>query len=348
MTPSTQRSVTIITGVALIVAVTALIAVLLSGGAQSSVSIAEPAPSAQVTQSGSFSTLQVQTQPSSAVVAESAAQTVRETDTTVAPTVADTSISSGSTRPKTLLVFNKITDGRDWHAAARDPANALFDQYAQEFGFEVTYTNDASIFLSSDSSDFDAVVFHNTKNNVFESDELKAGFEAFIASGVNYLGIHEAAGTHNDGTTETTESEPNLNNFWPYLEDLNGSLMDDHPTASTAGSERQNATVNVLDNSHPATAHFGSNFEHSTEWYNFNRIPPNATVLLAVDESTYNPNGWLNEGGMGQLHPIAWHQDFGGQRAFYTAFGHYADEYSNDGVRTHIGEAVLWVLEIDS
>lgn len=346
MTKSSQRNAIIATAVVLVVAVSALAVVLITGQSEPAVTVAQESTTASSTGVTSSGTV-VQSETSGSTTEESTVNTSTQTATTE-PDLQTTTVELAPDGPKSLLVFNKITDGRDWHAAARAPANALFDQYAADFGFEVTYSNDASIFLNSDSSDFDAVVFHNTKNNVFETGELKAGFEAFIESGVNYLGIHEAAGTHNDGTTETTESEPNLNNFWPYLEDLNGSLMDDHPTASTAGSERQNATVNVLDSSHPATEHFGASFQHSTEWYNFNRIPPNATVLLAVDENTYNPNGWLNEGGMGELHPIAWHHNFGGQRAFYTAFGHYADEYTNPAVRTHIGNAVLWVLEIEN
>ena len=51
----------------------------------------------------------------------------------------------------------------------------------------------------------------------------------------------------------------------------------------------QPATLIVEDRSHPATAHLGSVWQRSDEWYNFVASPRgNTKVLMSIDEATYD------------------------------------------------------------
>ena len=57
------------------------------------------------------------------------------------------------------------------------------------------------------------------------------------------------------------------------------------------------------------------------EWYNFKSIVPGIRVLATLDESTYT-------GGVhGENHPIAWYQQLGCGRSWYTALGHTVESF---------------------
>lgn len=65
---------------------------------------------------------------------------------------------------------------------------------------------------------------------------------------------------------------------------------------------------------------------------------PDVHILLTVDEASY-------EGGtMGVDHPIAWHHEFNGGRAFYAALGHTLESYSEEAFLQHLHGGLLWVL----
>jgi type 1 glutamine amidotransferase len=59
-------------------------------------------------------------------------------------------------------------------------------------------------------------------------------------------------------------------------------------------------------------------------------------VLLRVDESSYQG------GTMGEDHPLAWHHEFDGGRAWYTAMGHTVESYSDGLFLQHILGGITW------
>ncbi|MGH2649499.1 MAG: ThuA domain-containing protein, partial [Ginsengibacter sp.] len=70
--------------------------------------------------------------------------------------------------------------------------------------------------------------------------------------------------------------------------------------------------------------------------------------ILAVDESSYNPNvEWANRNkkgtGMGKFHPIAWYHNYDGGRAFYTALGHMPADFSDPAFLNHIYAGIFWL-----
>jgi len=79
-------------------------------------------------------------------------------------------------------------------------------------------------------------------------------------------------------------------------------------------------------------------FLSSDEWYNFKNLNPDVTVVMKLDESSY-------EGGTnGPNHPIAWYHEYDGGRAYYSGGGHTNESYSEPDFRKHLLGAIEWCL----
>jgi type 1 glutamine amidotransferase len=183
-------------------------------------------------------------------------------------------------------------------------------------GFVVEATEDATVFNAGDLARFQVVVFLMTTGDVL-NDQQQAAFEAWIAAGGGYLGVHSAADTEYD---------------WPFYGALVGAYFKMHPVV-------QPAAVVVEQADHPATRGLSSPWTRTDEWYDFRTNPrPSVTVLATVDEQSYTG------GTMGADHPIAWsHPTGGGGRALYTAMGHTQDSYADPAFRQHLLGALRWV-----
>jgi type 1 glutamine amidotransferase len=202
-------------------------------------------------------------------------------------------------------VFSKTTGYR--HASIEAGTEALM-RIGADAGYAVDATEDASAFTPDNLSGFAAVIFLSTSGEVFD-DAQRAALQDYVRAGGGYVGIHAAS---------TTEYH------WPFYGDVVGARFSGHP-------EVQAATITVEDPTHPATAHLGSTWAWTDEWYNFRADPrPHVNVLLSVDESTYTG------GEMGPGHPIAWHHRVDDGRCFYTALGHASEAFDDAGFRRHI------------
>ena len=211
-----------------------------------------------------------------------------------------------------VLVFSKTTGFR--HASI--PAGiAAVEGLGAEHGFTVTATEDASAFTADGLATYDAVVFLNTTGDVLGSAEQEA-FEAYLASGGGFVGVHSAADTEYD---------------WPWYGGLVGAYFESHPPATP------DATVRVADRVHPATAGLPASWARTDEWYNFRASPRgDVHVLATLDETTYSG------GTMRGDHPIAWCQAYEGGRSFYTAGGHTAEAFSEPLFLDHLWGGLGW------
>ncbi|WP_129665239.1 ThuA domain-containing protein [Phytoactinopolyspora endophytica] len=204
-----------------------------------------------------------------------------------------------------LLVFSKTSGYR--HDSI-EPGAAAVEDLAAGDGFAVDATEDASAFTPENLAEYRAVVFLSTSGDVFD-DHQRAALERYVRGGGGYVGIHAAS---------TTEYG------WPFYGELAGARFDGHP-------EVQQATITVDDAAHPATAHLDRRWVWTDEWYNFrDGPPPQARILLSVDETTYTG------GNMGSRHPIAWCHSVDSGQCFYTALGHSAQAYDEPTFRAHL------------
>jgi glucose/arabinose dehydrogenase/type 1 glutamine amidotransferase len=206
---------------------------------------------------------------------------------------------------KRVLVFSKTAGFR--HDAIPEGVAALKELGASS-DITVDATETAAQFTPENLARYDAVVFLSTTGDVLNDTQQKA-FEDYIAAGGGYMGVHAAADTEYD---------------WPYYGKLVGAWFDSHPAI-------QKATVRVEDRDNPATKHLDPAWERTDELYNYRTNPrDNVHVLASLDETTYQG------GSMKGDHPIAWCQNYGGGRSFYTGLGHTKESYAEDAFRGHL------------
>jgi type 1 glutamine amidotransferase len=209
--------------------------------------------------------------------------------------------------PYQVLVFSKTAGFR--HDTQIALGQAAITDLAAANGFTPTFTEDAADFTNDNLTNFRAVVFLNTTGDVLNATQ-QAAFEDYIRAGGGFVGTHSATDTEYD---------------WPWYGGLVGAYFADHPPGLF------DAALDVVDPSHPSTAHLPPRFTVTDEWYNFQTDPtPSVHVLLNLDESTYTG------GTMGPSHPIAWFHSYDGGRAWYSGLGHNEDIYTQSWYRQHL------------
>lgn len=215
--------------------------------------------------------------------------------------------------PELVLVFTKTAGFR--HQSIEKGVQT-FRELGRKNGFIALQTESGEDFTPQNLKNYKLIVFLNTTMDVLNDAQQKA-FESYIKNGGSYLGVHAASDTEYD---------------WPWYGKLVGGYFVSHP-------EQQTAKIDVLDKTHPSTAHLQNVWMHYDEWYNFKDLNPNVHVLLKLDESSYK--GGIN----GDNHPIAWYHEYDGGRVFYTGLGHTDASYDEPEFRQHLLGAIEWCLK---
>jgi type 1 glutamine amidotransferase len=212
-----------------------------------------------------------------------------------------------------VLVFSRTTAYR--HASIEAGVAAVRERCA-DAGIEVEATEDAAVFRDDHLDDFGATLWLSTSGDVLD-DDGRAALRRFVVAGGGYVGVHGASDTEYG---------------WDWYGQLVGTWFEQHP-------EIQAASVEVVDQDHPATAHLPAVWPRVDEWYDFVRPPRrDARVLVRVDESSYVG------GQMGADHPLAWCHEHEGGRSFYTAMGHTEDSYAEAPFLDHVLGGIRWAL----
>jgi cytochrome c len=226
----------------------------------------------------------------------------------------------GQSPERRVLIFSKTAAFR--HASI-EAGKVAFQKMAQEKGFTVDLTEDATQFNPENLKRYRAVVFLNTTGDVLNANQ-QTDFEHYIQAGGGYLGIHAATDTEYD---------------WPWYGRLAGAYFLDHPSVP---SNVQKGKFIVAMKNHWATKGMPDEFERTDEFYAFKNISPSINVLLKIDEKTYQ--GGKN----GDNHPMSWYQEFDGGRAFYTAMGHTDETFSEPLFLNHIWAGLNYVMGGDA
>jgi len=225
----------------------------------------------------------------------------------VALVAAPVSTGRGLADAPRVLVLTRTEGFR--HASIPQARRALVTIGAQA-GLRVTLTSDVRRFTPEGLRPFRAVVFALTTGDVLDPPAQTA-LRRFVERGGGFAGIHSAADTESG---------------WPFYGRLLGARFRAHPPV-------QAAVVEVIDRSHPSTAHLPRRWERTDEWYAFAEGPDRAVHVLArLDERSYSPG----EASMGGGHPIAWCQRVGRGRSWYTAGGHTVAAYAEPDFREHL------------
>lgn len=218
--------------------------------------------------------------------------------------------------PELVMVYTK-TDGYR-HKSIEKGVQTL-RELGRQNGFIALQTESGEDFNTENLNNYKLVVFLNTTMDVLDNAQQRA-FESYIKEGGAFLGIHAAADTEYD---------------WAWYGKLVGAYFDSHPNDPNV----RKAKIDVLSKNHPSTEHLQDSWTRTDEWYNYKDLSPNITVLLNLDESSY-------EGGTnGSNHPIAWYHEFDGGRAFYTGGGHTDASFDEPDFRQHLLGAIEWCLK---
>lgn len=123
---------------------------------------------------------------------------------------------------------------------------------------------------------------------------------------------------------------------WPEYGRLVGARFDGHPWT-------QEFTVEVADDTHPATCHLGARWRLTDEVYLFRELRADCRVLLraVVSDLDMSAKGArVPEIGI----PLAWCFREGQGRIFYTALGHFSALYENPTFLGHLFGGLQWIL----
>ncbi len=223
-----------------------------------------------------------------------------------------------------VLVFTKTVG---FYHDSKPNAIKAFYEIAHENKWQITFTEDSTMFSEKELSKYNVIVFLLTTGNNLLNDEEKTALQTYVENGGGFVGVHSATDTEYK---------------WPWYERLVGAHFLGHPPV-------HEGKLIIEKRNHPATKCFGADtMKWKDEFYSFDRNPRkngNMEVLVSIDEKSYNidENLWFKNVNivMGD-HPLIWCQHIGRGRSFLTSLGHTAELYDNDMFRKHLTGAMMW------
>lgn len=211
-----------------------------------------------------------------------------------------------------VLIFNKT----EFYVHECMPAAVeALQKICADNGWHADVTEYGEDFTEENLSRYAAVVFLHTAGDVLNPTQ-EIVFERYIQAGGGFVGIHTAIDTEHS---------------WPWYAQLVGARFD-------GLTEVQAATLQATDREHPATRHLEATWQRTDEWFNLTDLGPDLQVLLNLDETT------CSGGKMGPSHPVAWHHEYDGGRAFVTAMGHTPEAYREAAFVQHLAGGLQYAV----
>ncbi|RMG69762.1 MAG: hypothetical protein D6722_09585 [Bacteroidetes bacterium] len=225
-------------------------------------------------------------------------------------------------KPVRLLAFAK--NGPGYVHANIPTCLATLRALGEAHGFVVDTTRDASWFTPVRLATYDAILFANSNNAVFDEPSQREALQGFVRQGGGVVGIHIACGTERD---------------WPWFAEMIGGKFQRHPPFQAFEME-------VLDPNHPSTAHLPARWAWEDECYIMTELNPATHTLLAADLRTVeDPKREPYPGRtFGDRFPLSWCQTFDGGRQWFTALGHATSSYLDPVFQQHLLGGIWWVL----
>lgn len=230
---------------------------------------------------------------------------------------------TGNLQGAKVLVYTKNGEGYV-HDNIPNSIEAL-EKLGEEYDFEVDASDDPSLFTDENLDQYDALVFSNTNNEIFDTDEQREALQTYIRNGGGFAAIHSASGSERD---------------WPWFSKLIGGNFERH-------APLQDFSVDVVDHGHPSTSHLSEKWEvEDDECYYLDELNPQIKVLLSADMSTVEDEEKDQFPGelFGDGFPLAWYQEFDGGRQWYTTLGHRPEHYEDDQFMNHVLGGIQWVV----
>jgi type 1 glutamine amidotransferase len=231
----------------------------------------------------------------------------------------------GAAPERRVLVYTKNQVGKGLYVHDNIPASvATLKKLGAANNFAVDVSDDPASFTDQNLKRYQAVIFDNTNNEVFDNEEQKTAFQRYIRAGGGFVGIHSATGSMRQ---------------WPWFWSVVGGKFSRH-------AKMQKFTVIVKDPKDASTAHLPATFEWTDEFYYVDHMPSGLHVLLAGDLTKLDDPGKDKYPGkmFGDEFPLAWRHEFDGGREWYTALGHKPEHYSDPRLTQHLLGGILWAM----
>ena len=189
----------------------------------------------------------------------------------------------------------------------------------EENGFAVDVSDDPKSFTDENLKKYKALVFSNTNNEVFDTEEQKKALQNYVHAGGGIAGIHSACAMMRN---------------WPWMWQLMGGTFEYHP-------KFQPFTIKVVDRKHPSTAHLGETWEWQDEFYFLKEMPKDLHILLEGDLTKLDDKRKPQDE---KSRPLAWCHEFEGGRVWFTALGHKKEAYADPVFLKHILGGIQWAM----
>jgi len=231
------------------------------------------------------------------------------------------SCKTGIRKEQRVLVYTKNGEGYV-HDNIENNVKAM-KELGDENGFIVDVSDSPESFTEENLTKYSCIVFANTNNDVFDTDEQKVAFMRYIQAGGGFVGIHSACGTERN---------------WPWFIRLVGGTFVVH-------AAYQEFAVNIIDHNHPSTRDLPDRWIREDECYFVKQMNPAIHVLITHDLSTIEDDRKDSFPDLfGNDFPGAWYHEFEGGRSWYTSYGHNPDDYDDPLFRGHLLGGIIYAI----
>jgi type 1 glutamine amidotransferase len=209
-----------------------------------------------------------------------------------------------------------------------DPSDAkAFEKYGTDFraktGLTVGPENCGRVNKDT-LKNFDCVLFYTT-GNPLTKDEL-ADLAEWVKAGGGVAGVHSGS--------DTLYARP-ATPWNAAYGDMIGGYFDGHPW-------KQKVKLVVEDPKHPAAGGFQTGSEINDEIYQFKPQPYSRDklhVVVSIDNTSID----VSKGKRADKdYAVAWCQEVGKGKGFYTSLGHYKDVWKDERFQSHLLGGLKW------
>lgn len=236
----------------------------------------------------------------------------------ILPALAQKKTAKVNWKKVSVLVYTR--NGEGYVHKNIDTASMALRQLGEQHGFAVTVSDNPADFNEANLKKYTLVIFNNTNNNVFDTDEQRVAFMRYVQAGGGFIGIHSATGTERN---------------WPWFKRLVGGTFVRH-------ANYQAFKEIVIDHDHPSTAFLPRIWERSDECYYVKEMNPDIRVLIVHDLASVDDKDKPEFFGIS--FPSVWCHNFDGGAQWYTSLGHDAKTYLTEEFKKHLLGGIQWVV----
>lgn len=255
-------------------------------------------------------------------------------------------VSGGNSRPDAALLHVLLIDGQNNHEWTQTtPVLVDVLEGSGRFSVDVLTSPAQGEDLSGFNADFgnyDVVV--SNYNGELWPEQMRAGFEAYVAGGGGFVSVHAADNAfpewaaYNEiigvgGWGQRTQESG------PYLRLRNGNFVPDYETPGRGGShgDIHEFVVDSRQPDHPVMAGLPESWLHAEdELYDRLRGPARNLTVLASAYSEPDTRG------TGEHEPLLMTINYENGRVFHTALGHNVTAMSCVGFQTTLLRGTEW------